>query len=320
MVGVLVIGILGGVIAATVFQVIPWAQNEAARQSLGSVATAQAAHRAMAGGYGSAQQLADAHLLEVNDSLCLETTSATSYRAYARSATGTIFEATSERRSPVEATVSAWDACRGGVASGYTVTVFGVEFSGTGVKTLEVPTLAGAADRLRAAAADATPLMGRDGLLGVRLLAAVRTLYSDAVWGEDEGSWLVSIQLDLPDMLALTTAPDSPVTFNLEHGEVRLDLDQLAAEGWTGAQVEAELDAILASLVDSRFATGQISFSAEIDYAGGTRVWAGGLDVDVPDVVRGTVDMRGDPEGEAMLDAVVEAVDAWIAGIRAAAY
>jgi hypothetical protein len=44
MVGVLVIGIVGGVIAATVFAVIPWSQDKAAAQSLGAVQTAEAAH------------------------------------------------------------------------------------------------------------------------------------------------------------------------------------------------------------------------------------------------------------------------------------
>lgn len=41
MVGVLVIGIIGAVIAATVFAVVPWSQDEAAKQSLGAVQTAQ---------------------------------------------------------------------------------------------------------------------------------------------------------------------------------------------------------------------------------------------------------------------------------------
>ena len=44
MVGVVVIGILGAVISATVFAVIPWAQDNAAKSSLMSVATAQEAY------------------------------------------------------------------------------------------------------------------------------------------------------------------------------------------------------------------------------------------------------------------------------------
>ncbi|MHA6668556.1 hypothetical protein ACX3O0_06755 [Homoserinimonas sp. A447] len=41
MVGVLVIGIVGGVIAATVFAVIPWSQDQAAQQALSAVSTSQ---------------------------------------------------------------------------------------------------------------------------------------------------------------------------------------------------------------------------------------------------------------------------------------
>ena len=44
MVGIIVIGMIGGVIAATVFTVIPWAQDNAAQQQLDSVAAAQAAY------------------------------------------------------------------------------------------------------------------------------------------------------------------------------------------------------------------------------------------------------------------------------------
>ena len=43
MVGIIVIGLIGGVIAATVFAVIPWAQDNAAKQQLDSVVAAQAA-------------------------------------------------------------------------------------------------------------------------------------------------------------------------------------------------------------------------------------------------------------------------------------
>ena len=37
MVGVIVVGLIGGVIAATVFAVIPWAQDNAAKQQLDSL-------------------------------------------------------------------------------------------------------------------------------------------------------------------------------------------------------------------------------------------------------------------------------------------
>jgi hypothetical protein len=41
MVGVLVIGIIGGVIAAMVFAVIPWSQDSAAKQTLSAVRDAE---------------------------------------------------------------------------------------------------------------------------------------------------------------------------------------------------------------------------------------------------------------------------------------
>lgn len=44
MVGIIVIGLIGGVIAATVFSVIPWSQDNAAKQQLDSVAAAQSAY------------------------------------------------------------------------------------------------------------------------------------------------------------------------------------------------------------------------------------------------------------------------------------
>jgi type II secretory pathway pseudopilin PulG len=44
MVGIIVIGLIGGVIAATVFAVIPWAQDNAAEQQLDSISSAQSAY------------------------------------------------------------------------------------------------------------------------------------------------------------------------------------------------------------------------------------------------------------------------------------
>ena len=52
MVGVLVIGIIGGVIAATVFAVIPWSQDQAAQADLGQVRQAEGVYAAAhAGGF-----------------------------------------------------------------------------------------------------------------------------------------------------------------------------------------------------------------------------------------------------------------------------
>ena len=51
MVGVLVLGIISAVVAATVFTVIPWSQNRAAMASLDSVRTAEDATRVLEDAY-----------------------------------------------------------------------------------------------------------------------------------------------------------------------------------------------------------------------------------------------------------------------------
>lgn len=48
MVGIVVIGLIGGVIAATIFAVIPWAQDNAAKNQLDAIATAQSAYAGLA--------------------------------------------------------------------------------------------------------------------------------------------------------------------------------------------------------------------------------------------------------------------------------
>ena len=66
MVGIIVIGLIGGVIAATVFAVIPWAQDNAAKQQLDSVAAAQSAYVGLTSdstaiAFGNANELAGKH-------------------------------------------------------------------------------------------------------------------------------------------------------------------------------------------------------------------------------------------------------------------
>ena len=54
MVGIIVIGLIGGVIAATVFAVIPWAQDNAAKQQLDSIAAAQSSYVGLSADKGDA--------------------------------------------------------------------------------------------------------------------------------------------------------------------------------------------------------------------------------------------------------------------------
>jgi type II secretory pathway pseudopilin PulG len=63
MVGIIVIGLIGAIIAATIFAVIPWAQDNAAKQQLDSVKAAEDAYRGLAedngiSEYGNNLQLA----------------------------------------------------------------------------------------------------------------------------------------------------------------------------------------------------------------------------------------------------------------------
>ena len=55
MVGIIVIGLIGGVIAATVFAVIPWAQDNAAKQQLDSIAAAQSSYVGLSADKGDAR-------------------------------------------------------------------------------------------------------------------------------------------------------------------------------------------------------------------------------------------------------------------------
>lgn len=102
MVGILVIGLIGGVIAGTVFAVIPWAQDKAAKQQLESVVVAQSSYKGLSSGvppavpnglpinsYGNTESLAAAGLLAPGDSYCTTASEdGNSYQAFAKSSSG----------------------------------------------------------------------------------------------------------------------------------------------------------------------------------------------------------------------------------------
>jgi len=111
MVGILVIGIIGGVIAATVFAVIPWAQNNAAKATLDSVYTAQSAYYGFTDGtaFATKAQLADPGsvvpdgkaLLKAGNEVQIATSSdASCYVAIVISQTGDRFYATNTTTKP----------------------------------------------------------------------------------------------------------------------------------------------------------------------------------------------------------------------------
>ena len=122
MVGIIVIGIIGGVIAATVFAVIPWAQDNAAKGVLDSVATAESAYLGFAEGkaYATETQLnAPANINGAGTSplftdstvgsvaIVLDTTGV-GYTAYTKSPTGKFFKsANGAKATEVAGTVTA---------------------------------------------------------------------------------------------------------------------------------------------------------------------------------------------------------------------
>lgn len=108
MVGIIVIGLIGGVIASTVFVVIPWSQDNAAKQQLESVVSAESAYfglsanippalpaGAKTNSFGDSSELAAANLLQTGPNYCAITADeGKSYTAYAQSASGVVFTVT----------------------------------------------------------------------------------------------------------------------------------------------------------------------------------------------------------------------------------
>jgi type II secretory pathway pseudopilin PulG len=110
MVGIIVIGLIGAIIAATIFAVIPWAQDNAAKQQLDSVKSAEDAYRGLAedsgiSKYGNNLELAKPvfkdkehpSLLDLKESDVLITTTPgpnPTYTATIKSASGKTFTMT----------------------------------------------------------------------------------------------------------------------------------------------------------------------------------------------------------------------------------
>jgi len=120
MVGIIVIGLIGGVIAATVFAVIPWSQDKAAKQQLESIHTAENAlyglssdsNVALQGGakrasFGSSAQLDANNLLTLDKtgSYCvIPAVGGKDYHAYVKSGSNKWFSATNSKKTPIEYT------------------------------------------------------------------------------------------------------------------------------------------------------------------------------------------------------------------------
>jgi surface protein len=114
MVGVLVIGLIGGVIASTVFAVIPWAQDNAAKQQLDSIVQAENAYYGlsaatpsplpagyMVNSFANSADLEKANLLKTNARYCAVTTNGgKGYEGYSQSGSGKIWKVTNGDVSP----------------------------------------------------------------------------------------------------------------------------------------------------------------------------------------------------------------------------
>lgn len=115
MVGIIVIGLIGGVISATVFAVIPWTQDNAAKQQLDSVVGAQAAYKGLASSvppgipaghapnsYADSTKLEAAKLLAMGTSYCTTITDGgNGYVAFSKAGSGTIWSVSDKNTIPV---------------------------------------------------------------------------------------------------------------------------------------------------------------------------------------------------------------------------
>lgn len=117
MVGVIIIGLIGGVIAATVFAVIPWSQDKAAKQQLDSVHTAQNAFFGLSSdpsqdltngkknSFANSTELAQSNLLVKNVGYCtVATEDNKNYVGFSKSASGKWFTASNSKKQAVEYT------------------------------------------------------------------------------------------------------------------------------------------------------------------------------------------------------------------------
>lgn len=124
MVGIIVIGLIGGVIAATVFAVIPWAQDAAAKHQLEAIHTAENAYfgfsatslsslptGAKPNSFVNSSGLAESSLLiETPKKYCAATTDGKGYDAYSLSATGKVWASSDKKEAPHVVSYTAIDA------------------------------------------------------------------------------------------------------------------------------------------------------------------------------------------------------------------
>jgi hypothetical protein len=109
MVGIIVIGLIGGVIAATVFAVIPWAQDNAAKQQLDAVVTAQSAKAGLNDGKYSTDL--SSFLDTSSAKVGVRSNNSDCYGAFVTSASGNSYYVSSSKSQPVKIAANAtWPA------------------------------------------------------------------------------------------------------------------------------------------------------------------------------------------------------------------
>jgi len=139
MVGVIIIGLIGGVIAATVFAVIPWSQDKAAKQQLDSIHTAQNAAYGLSSdaqaaassgmtpnSFQSSADLAKYNLLSTGTNYCtVPSSDKKNYTGYSLSSSGAIWAATNDKKAQRVDTVPAGDCAWLNSSAGGTPTPVG---------------------------------------------------------------------------------------------------------------------------------------------------------------------------------------------------
>ena len=152
MVGIIVIGFIGGVIAATVFAVIPWAQDNAAKQQLQSISSAQASYKALSSdpsksdnlyltnSYANSRDLDKTNLLSNQSaSYCtIPINEGAGYIAFAKSSSGKFFRITDTDSSPKEHTITPQDLSYSSCAtldfaSDYTILTYNCDVTSAGM-------------------------------------------------------------------------------------------------------------------------------------------------------------------------------------------
>jgi len=97
MVGIIVMGIIGGVVGAVIFAVIPWSQDNAAKQAVTSVHTAESVIFAREGAYVDMAGLKREKLVSASDNITVDkNASGSCYAVASHSSTGKVFYATSK--------------------------------------------------------------------------------------------------------------------------------------------------------------------------------------------------------------------------------